>query len=69
MQRQRKNLKVDREKVKERLTTHWDFDYMKTADLEAAMAARRDWEKPKPTPSPGAIGGISGLIKRTFSFR
>ena len=69
MQRQRKNFKVYREEVKERLTTHWDLDYMKTAELEDVMAARRDWDKPKLAPTPGAIGGISGLIKWMFSVR
>ena len=69
MQRQRKNLKVYREEVKERQTTHWDLDYMNTADLEVVMAARRDWEKPRLMPAPRAISGFSRWLKRTFSFR
>lgn len=69
MQRQRKKLKVYREEVKERFTTHWDLDYMTTAELEAAMAAGRDWENPKPAAAPSATGGISGLIKRIYSIQ
>jgi hypothetical protein len=41
MQNQRPKLKLYREEAKERLTTHWDLDYMTTAEIEAAMVGNR----------------------------
>lgn len=67
MQRQRNKLKVYRDEVKERLTTHWDLDCMTAAELQAAMATGGDCKNPKPAPAPSVFGGISGLIKRIFS--
>ena len=41
MQRQQKKLKVYCEEAKERLTTHWDLDYMTNAQIEAVTASDR----------------------------
>ena len=69
MQRPRRSYKVYREEVKERLTTHWDLDYMDTAELEAVMGAHRDPEKREAGLTPGATGGFSGWIKAMLSSR
>lgn len=69
MHTQRKNLKIYREDVKERHTTHWDLDYMKTADLEVAVAAGRGCKSPKLAPAPDPVSGICGLIKRILPAR
>lgn len=68
MQRQSEKLKIYREEAKERLTTHWDLDYMTTAEIEAAMAGSRGQENPNPTAADNARGGIFGLVKRILAF-
>jgi hypothetical protein len=41
MRKQQPKLRLYREEAKERLTTHWDLDYMTTAEIKAVMAANR----------------------------
>jgi hypothetical protein len=67
MQRQRKDMKIYREEDKERLTTHWDLDYVRTAEFETAMAAGRQREDMKPSPVRGTTTLLVGLIKRMVS--
>lgn len=68
MQRQREKMKLYREEVKERFTTHWDLDYMTTAEIEAAMATDRHSGNSKPITVPEAVTGVPRTIKRVFAF-
>ncbi|NJN46686.1 MAG: hypothetical protein HC808_09620 [Candidatus Competibacteraceae bacterium] len=54
----RRNLKIYMEEAKARQTTHWDLDYMTTAEIDALMipnrrdnspmnVSRRDWSHQK----------------------
>ena len=42
MKRLPKQFKIYRDPVKERHTSHWDWDWMTTAEIEAEMLASRD---------------------------
>lgn len=66
MKAQRKVFKVYRDEVKERSTTHWDFDYMSTAEFNAAMSGGRSSGRSKPSSVPGAIRGLARRVKRFF---
>lgn len=64
MKGQRKRYKVYRDEVKERSTTHWDLDYMTTAELDAAMSVDHDPKHSESGSAPKATRGLTGWVKR-----
>jgi len=40
MNQQKKKMKIYQEEAKTRQTTHWDWDYMRTEEINALMKAR-----------------------------
>ena len=64
MQSQRKKLKIYREEVKERQTTHWDLDYMTSAEFESAMVSRRGGKSSGSTSANGKATPAARLIER-----
>lgn len=69
MKTQRKKLKIYRDEAKERLTTHWDMDYMTTAEIEAVMAGGFRQDKQGAMTVTNKSGGFLGVVKRMFMGR
>ena len=67
MQTKRKSFKVYLEEAKERQTTHWDLDYMTSAELDAALGSGRERTTPKPAPESGTVRTLFAFIKRVFA--
>ena len=66
MQKQRPKLKLYREEAKERLTTHWDLDYMTTAEIKEVMAARHNVANPGSS-TDDTLGGVLDRLKELFT--
>ncbi len=65
----RKKFKIHEDKVKTRHTSHWDWDYLSTEELDALVAERRAREAAghaaaESTPATEPAGLIRGLLRR-----
>ncbi len=67
MQTKRKTFKVYLEDAKERQTSHWDLDYMTSAELAAALGSGRGRKSQKPALESGGLRSFYAFIKRIFS--
>ncbi len=68
-QKQRNKLKIYLDDVKERHTTHWDLDYMSSAELDAAMTPRSGQRHAGLSRKPEREGLIAAILKRIFPNR
>lgn len=64
-----KKFKIYQEEVKERHTSHWDWDYLSTEEIEALMDEQRQREAATraaaQTGQSGLITRLRGLLRRT----
>ena len=69
MQTQRKKLKIYVDEAKARQTSHWDLDYMTTAQIDALMAAGRQQDTETAEEPTRERRGLPDLMKRIFRLR
>ena len=65
--RQRKPLKIYRDEVKERATTHWDLDCLPRAEFETAMSAVRFAEHPSQVVGSSSPNRFVGVFMRLLN--
>ncbi len=60
--------KIYQDEVKERHTSHWDWDYLSTEEIEALMDEQRQREAAAraavDSAHPGLIARLRGLLRR-----